>query len=107
MFAEDHGIVARHLVFEHGISLVGVAKSTGPVELPLDPAEVAGVAGILVGGESFTEKVVRHVFDGVEAEAVGLGAVELPAGGTNQVAAHIFRKGCLSGIDVFLGLGLD
>ena len=93
VFAEDHGIVAGNLVLENGVALIGVTKSTGAVELPLDAAEIAGLAGVLVGPGHLAEKVVGHVLDGVEAEAVGFGTVELPAGGPNQITADILGEG--------------
>ncbi|MFM8654687.1 MAG: hypothetical protein ACKODZ_08180, partial [Verrucomicrobiota bacterium] len=90
VFAEDHGIVAWNLVLEYRISMiVGIAKATRAVELPLDSAKVAGITGIFIGSKSFAKKVVGHVFDGVEAQSVRFGAIHFPAGGADQVAADV------------------
>ena len=71
MLAKEHGIVPRNLVFEDRVSLIRVAESACAIELPLNTTEVAGVAGIFIGARLLAEIVVRHVFDGIEPEAVG------------------------------------
>ena len=67
MLTEDHGVVTRHLVFENGVAMVGVAEAAGQVELPLHPAEIAGIAGILAGSGLLAEKGIRHVLDRIKA----------------------------------------
>ena len=84
--------------------MIGIAEATGPVELSLDAAEVTGIAGVLVGIEPFAKEIVRHVLDGIQAEPVRFGAIQFPAGSTNQVAAHVLGEGGFSGFNVILGL---
>ena len=67
VLTEDHGVVTRHLVFENGVAMVGVAEAAGQVELPLHPAEIAGIAGILAGSGLLAEKGIRHVLDRIKA----------------------------------------
>ena len=61
------GVIARLLVFENGIAVVGVAETTGAVELPLHPAEISGIAGVLTGSGLLAEKEIRHVLDRIKA----------------------------------------
>ena len=105
VFAEDHGVVPGPFVFKDGVAMVGVAEAAGEVELALNAAEVAGVTAIFVGSALLAEKVVGDVFDGVEAQAVGLEAVDFVAGGADEVGADILGKGGLVRVDIILCLG--
>ena len=84
--------------------MVAIAESARAVELPLDAAEIAGVARVLVVARLLTEEIIRHVFHRIETQAIGLGSIHFPPGGTDQVCADIFDEGRLVGIDVFLCL---
>ena len=107
VLAESKGVIARHLVFENGIAVVGVAESTGAVELPLHPAEVAGAVRVLAGAGLLAEEVIRHVLDRVEAEPVGLGAVDRPTRRANQVGTDVLHESPAVGQNVCAGFEAD
>jgi len=105
VFAKDHGVVPGAFVLKDGVPLVGVAEAAGAVELRLDAAEVAGVAAVFIRAGLLAKEVVRHVFDGIETEAVRFEAVDFVPGGANEVGADVFRERPFVGIDVILRLG--
>ena len=103
VLAEHHGVVTPALGVEDRVAVVGVGEPAADVELALDLAEVAVVAGVLVGAVGRPEEVGGNVLHGIEAEAVGLGAVELPAGGAVE---HVFDAlGIGRGVGGEVGLG--
>ena len=104
VLAENHGVVAAALLVEDGIAVVGVAETAGEVELALDAAEIPGIAVVFVFAGHLAEKVVRHVLHRIEAEAIGLGAVDFPAGGPDEVSADVFDVSAAVGENVSLGM---
>ena len=104
MLAKEHRIIAAAFVIKDRVAVVAVAESTRAVELPLDTAEIASVAEVLVVTRYLTEEIIRHVLDRIETQAIGLSTVHFPSRGTDQVSSDIFNKGCPVGIDVILGL---
>ena len=105
VLAKEHGIIAGSFLVKDGVSVVGIAEATGAVELGLNSAKVTGVAGILVCARLLAEKVVGHVFDGIEPEAVGLRTIHQPTSGPDQVSSDVFSESLFLGIDVLLRLG--
>ena len=88
VFAEQDGVVARHFRVEIAVAMVApIAVAVRHVELPLDLAQIAGIAVVVAEG---TEEIIRHVLDGIEAEAVGLGGFHHPARVAAQVGADVF-----------------
>ncbi len=105
VLTEDQSIVAALLFAENGITVVRVAETAGDVELALHGAEVAGIAGVLVVTRHLAEEVVGHVFDRIETQAVGFGAVHFPAHGADEIGANVFNVSTAIGDDVGLGMG--
>ena len=92
MLAEGHQVVARPVVGEDRVAVVGpVVEAAGHVELPLGLAEVAEVGAVLVVAVGVAEELVRHVLDRVQAQAVHVGRVDEPADGAVEVVVHLFR----------------
>ena len=67
VLAEDHRVIAPHLCVEDGISVVWIGKAARDVELPLDAAEVARIARVLVRPALLAEKIVGHVFHRIQS----------------------------------------
>ena len=107
VLAEKKGVIARLLVFENGIAVVGVAETTGAVELPLRPAEISGIAGVLACSRLLAEEEIRHVLDRVETESVGLGAIDRPTRRANQVGADVLHESPTVGQNVCAGFEAD
>ena len=75
MLAKKHGIVPGTLDIEETVAVIRIVESASLVELPLNATGVSVITAIFVGPGHFPEKVIRHVFDGIEAQAVRLSPV--------------------------------
>ena len=86
VFAEEHRVVAAFVAVEHAGAVVSVVEAARAVELQLDVPHVAVEAAVVV---LRAEEVVRHVLDGVQAQAVHAGPVHQPADRAAEVSADV------------------
>ena len=78
VFAEKHGVVARKFRVENGVAVIRVAEAARELELLRNLPQVAVGGGILVAAVLRAEEVIPNVFDGIQSETVGVGAINLP-----------------------------
>ena len=90
MLTEDHGVVPTALLVENRIAVTRIAEAAGQIELALHATEVAGIAGVFVGAGHHAEEKGGHVFDRIEAQTVGFGAVHFPTDRADEVGADVF-----------------
>ena len=104
MLAKHHEVVPALFFIKDRVPLVGVAESARQVELPLCPPEITGIRAILVGSGHLPVEVIRHMFDGVQTQAIGFEPVYLETRSADQVASHILDIGGTVVLEVLRGV---
>lgn len=100
VFTVEEEVIAGDGVGEDGVAVVApVGVAAGDVELDLGLAVVAGAGAVFGGGVLFAEKVVGDVFDGVEAEAIGMGFIDEPAEGAEEHGVDVLFDGIAHVVD--------